>query len=201
MSGYSYAESPDPYCYEGTTVLINKLNIRDGAKLSDTERRVTSAKELGLIKNPIRGRYGFTHFKNIHKHLFQDLYEWAGVPRTAGFISKGDSIFCVADHIDSYANQIFGRLAAEKKLKNLSHDAFCLRLAYYASELNVLHPFREGNGRTTRTFLQQLAAQAGYRIYWQLTTREELLHADIAAFNVQLESLTAIYSRIVKPLN
>ena len=198
MSGYSYEQSPDPYCYEGTDILINKLNIRNKITLADVERKVTSAKELELIKTPIRGRFGFAHIKNIHKYLFNDLYDWAGIPRSAGFISKGGNIFCVAHHINTYANQIFIKLASENKLRGLPHEEFCARIAYYASELNILHPFREGNGRTTRAFLQQLSMQAGYRIHWQLTNRTELLLADIAAFNLQLAPLISIYEKIVK---
>lgn len=204
---YKYAQNPDPYCYKGTAVLINILGIRDADLLAERERKITIARELELLKNPINGHFGFAHFKNIHKYIFQDLYDWAGEPRSARFLTersmftKGDTLFCLPERIDSYAAQIFNKLKQENRLRNMEHSHFCERLVYYASELNALHPFREGNGRTTRTFLGQLAYRAGYTINWGLANKDALLAADIQAFNKEYTSLINIYKQIITKKN
>jgi cell filamentation protein len=143
------------------------------------------------------GRFGFTHLKKIHKAIFGDLYEWAGQPRKHGFISKGQTIFCNAGFIDNEAKRIFNELAFDHKLRNLDFSQFVDRLVYYSSEINVLHPFREGNGRTLREFIRQLAAINGYSIRWQLVPPDVLLKADINAFYKQYNPLKNAYSRIL----
>lgn len=81
-------------------------------------------------------------------------------------------------------------------LCRLDKQAFIQRLAYFSGELNALHPFREGNGRTLRIF-QQLAAHAGYELSYYEADEEGLLNADIAAFSGDLAPLVAILERIV----
>ena len=69
-------------CYEGTSCLINKLGIRDDKQLTIVESHITLAKISILQKNPIDGNFDFEHYKSIHKFIFEDLYDWAGIPRT-----------------------------------------------------------------------------------------------------------------------
>ena len=80
--------SADPYLIPGTDTLRNKAGITDRATLDNFEREVTTARSFELIANPIDGNLDYDHLKDIHQHLFQDVYEWAGKPRTIG-ISKG----------------------------------------------------------------------------------------------------------------
>jgi cell filamentation protein len=126
------------------------------------ERRFTAGRLVELSNAPIRGRYGFTHLRKIHAYIFQDMYEWAGKPRQAGFLSKDGTIFCRDEHIDSQAVDLFGKLQAEKFLRGLNKQKFVERLAYFMGEVNALHPFREGNGRTCREFFRELSLSARY---------------------------------------
>lgn len=88
---YEY-ETDSDYCYPGTYVLKNKLNITDENELRSAERSITSLRTAQLIQNPIEGKLDFNYLKNIHKFIFGDIYEWAGTVRTVN-IAKGNS-FC-----------------------------------------------------------------------------------------------------------
>ena len=197
MSKYTYNAQPDPYCYPNSNVLINIFGIKNAAELDAVERELTLNRLGEFLHKPVSGRFGFTHLKKIHKAIFGDLYEWAGQPRKHGFISKGQTIFCNAGFIDNEAKRIFDELASDNKLRNLDFNQFVDRLVYYSSEINVLHPFREGNGRTLREFIRQLAAINGYSIRWQLVPPDVLLKADINAFYKQYDPLKSAYSQIL----
>ena len=136
------------YCYPDTDVLINKLDIRDLDKLHIFERKLTM---LRLLEKPINGKFDFKHLQAIHAYIFQDVYGWAGKVRTVD-IAKGN-MFCNVRFISSQADVIFSGLKEEHYLAGLDEDMFIKRLAYYFSEINALHPFREGNGRSTRLWL------------------------------------------------
>lgn len=117
----------------------------------------------------------------IHRHLFGDIYPWAGQIRSVD-ISKGETRFASHEQIESYAPKITGPLAREQFLQNLDPQEFSERAGYYLGELNVLHPFREGNGRAIREFVGQLARVAGYSIDWTSTERSEMTQASIEAY-------------------
>ena len=134
------------YCYPGSNVLMNKFNIRDADKLQEIERRISYANIVYLGDNPLKGVLDFKYLQKIHKYIFGDIYGWAGRIRGGKFFSKGNTVFCVADMIPAYAENIFGTLRAEKWLRGLEKEDFINRLAYYMGEVNALHPFREGNG-------------------------------------------------------
>ncbi|MDR2601161.1 MAG: Fic family protein [Spirochaetaceae bacterium] len=95
------------------------------------------------------------------------------------FLSKGNSIFCRGQYIIENANRIFGNIFGEKYLHGLSKSNFIERMAYYMGEVNALHPFREGNGRTAREFFRQLSLNANYILDFSKIEKEELLEADI----------------------
>jgi len=198
MSKYSYNATPDPYCYPCSDVLINRFGIKDAAELEAVERELTLNRLGELLHKPVSGRFGFAHLRSIHKAIFSDLYQWAGKPREHGFISKGQTIFCNAGFIEQEAKRIFSELVlVDNKLRGFEFTHFIERLAYYSSEINALHPFREGNGRTLREFVRQLAAVNGFFIRWQLVPPEELLKADINAFYKQYTPLISVYNQIL----
>ena len=93
---YSYEES-DPYCYPDSKVLINKLGIRNTKLHYEAEREITCFKLLELHEEPINGRFGSAHLCAIHKFIFCDIYNWAGMPRTGGFLFKAEHCSCRAD--------------------------------------------------------------------------------------------------------
>jgi cell filamentation protein len=193
MEKYEYSyHGIESYCYPDTDILINKLDIRDDEQLSKAERDITRLKLLKFFSSPVPEKYDFSLLCNIHKCIFEDIYDWAGKIRRGDFLAKGNSIFCRGSLILSNADTIFGNLAKEKYLCNLSKQTFVSRLAYYMGEVNALHPFREGNGRTTREFFRQLALHAHYLLDFSNTQKEDLLTADVNAFNGIYDDLIAI---------
>ena len=166
------------YCYEGTNILVNKLNIKDSEELESYETSVVSLKLMALNKKGITGNFDVAHFVSIHKFLFEDIYNFAGLFRTEN-IAKDYFQFAEWEYIESELERLLSELKSENYLVGLSKEQFASRLAYYWAELNVLHPFREGNGRTTREFLRQLSLKNGYILNLYKVNSQELLNASI----------------------
>jgi len=146
------------------------------------ERLVSGARHLQLFEGPIEGgRLSLGYFQAIHKHLFQDIYSWAGEIRTED-IAKNGTPFCSTHRIKPYMGDLFTKLRDENFLKGLGIDQFAKRLAFYASEINAVHPFREGNGRSTREFIRCLAHEAGYIIDYSLVHKNILFKAFVDSF-------------------
>jgi cell filamentation protein len=143
MSRY---DADDTYCITGTSVLKNKAGITDQKLLDEFEADFTAIRLLELAQTPVIGVFDLEHLCKIHEYLFQDVYDWAGKTRSVDIV-RGDSRFCNVRHIDSYSDNVFCELAAENYLLNLAPSDFARRLAHYLSEINAIHPFREGNGR------------------------------------------------------
>ena len=149
------------YCYPPSyTVLRNKLNIRDPLELDRVERRLVSARSTGGVP---AGEFDLAHLRAVHRHLFQDIYDWAGQVRTVE-ISKGGSQFQFCRFIDTGMNDVHRRLIASNFLKGLSHEIFASEAGVIIGDINHIHPFREGNGRVQMIYLRQLAAQAGHAL-------------------------------------
>lgn len=172
----------DPYLIPGTDTLRNLSGYADPDELRQFEYEATYGRLTLLADRPIPGTYDLAHLRAFHRFIFQDVYDWAGELRTVN-IAKGGTLFAVADAIVPYANDLFARLAAENLLVGLNHSAFVARAAHYLAEINALHPFREGNGRTKRAFLHQLAENAGWNIDWDTITADQNINASIAAMN------------------
>jgi len=194
---YHYNKWADIYCYPNTNILINKFDIRNPNDLIITEREITSLKILEAEKNPINGMFGLKHLQNIHKFIFGDIYDWAGQIREGDFLIKGESIFCRAMFIESMADEIHKKLKNEKYLRNLDKNLFISRLAYYMGEINALHPFREGNGRTQRLYFRYLCVKAGYNLEFHGIDKKTPINADIAAFNREYKPLIEVLDRAV----
>lgn len=188
----------DPYCYSNSRVLKNKLNIHNPDKLQEAERRLSKYREIELLNDGIKGRFDFEHLRAIHRYLFQDVYDWAGEVRTVD-IAKGN-LFCRCFAIESEAERIFTELKQEKYLKNLKAGGIAKRLAYYLAEINALHPFREGNGRTQREFIRQLAYQNGYFLSYAGITPEEMIKASKASFSLDYSLLEEVILNHLQPL-
>ncbi len=166
------------YCYEGTNTLVNKLDIKDSKLLEEYEKSTVALKLLSLEKQGISGNFDMTHFSNIHKFLFDEIYLFAGLFRTEN-IAKDNFRFAEWEYIESELNKLLDNLKNENYLQNLDKHSLAERLAYYTAELNVLHPFREGNGRTTREFIRQLALKNNYYLNFNLVSSTKLLNASI----------------------
>lgn len=191
---YKYDCKEDPYVYPGTTVLKNKFGIKDSKLLSTLERQITETKVLSLSRADsefLNGDFDLKHLCAIHKFLFGDIYEWAGELRKEGFISKGESIFCFAPLIESYADTIFGKMRLET-FSEMNRAECAQKMAYYLSEVNALHPFREGNGRATRMFFEALAFKHGWQLSLFKMPHKALQKAMIQSMNESLEPLSQL---------
>ncbi|TAA73508.1 Fic/DOC family protein [Planococcus salinarum] len=196
MSRYKHSSM---YCYPGSDVLINHFSIKDDSTLKELETvySLFRLSELKLKKpaDPV----DLAAFMEIHRSILQDVYPFAGQLRQE-MISKGSSSFAHPDHIEGELHRIFNELAEENYLKDLPREAMVKRLAHYLAELNALHPFREGNGRTVREFARQLTADAGYQLDWEKIARPaEIINAFVDSFNATNDRLEELLDEIIKP--
>lgn len=189
-----YESGPDPYCYPGTTVLKNRLGLQTQDKLDAFEALITA--QRGEEPLP-RGRLGYAHYRALHKHLFQDVFEWAGKIRTVR-IAKGNSMFCYPEHIDPEMRRLFARLSDDKFLRNLTPSAFARNAAHFLAELNAIHPFREGNGRTQLTYLTVLASAAGHPLALERIQPAAMLDAMVASFQADEAPLAALIEGLIQ---
>ncbi|MFS0783342.1 Fic/DOC family protein [Bacillus sp. 1P06AnD] len=171
--------------YPDTHVLINHFNVKDQDELDKLETGFTLKRLADLGKTPIEGNFDFKHLKDIHQYIFQDIYPFAGQTRNED-ISKGTFTFASHRFIEQAGQELFEKLKREKNLSHLDTQQFSMRAAYYMGEINVLHPFREGNGRTQREFIRELALDNGYIIDWSLIKKEHLLEASIRSITNEL---------------
>ena len=117
----------------------------------------------------------------IHRQLFQDIYAWAGMVRTVD-ISKG-TIFCLVQFIENQFAFLYRKLQKEKFLMDITdREEMSVRLAFYFAEINMIHPFREGNGRTQRVYIEQLCMKNGrFEIDFTEATKDEMIEASVAS--------------------
>lgn len=153
----------DPYALPNG-VLRNRLGITDPQMLTSAEADITRARLVMLSERRLPGAYDLSHLQAFHAAVFGDIYPWAGELRTVNIAKR--TPFCPARNLVSYAQEVFGRLASSNHLRDLPRQEFVMRLAELYGDLNVLHPFREGNGRAQRAFLSQLSTDAGYDLNW-----------------------------------
>ncbi|MDX8531364.1 Fic family protein [Mesorhizobium sp. VK25A] len=190
-----YAAEDDPLCYPGTTVLRNKLNIGDQNKLDEFELALFLTRADEEVP---AGNLDYDHYKAIHHHLFQDIYEWAGEVRAIR-IGKGGNWFCYPEYIDQEMRKIFSGLAEADYLCGLAIEDFAVRAAHSLAEINAVHPFREGNGRTQLTFLAMLMENAGFSFNADALERERVLDAMIESFAGDEMLLAELILDIGKP--
>lgn len=175
----------DPqYCYEGTNVLINKLGIKDSEELERVSGIITTACIADLEKKPLKGSFDLSHYQRIHKAIFQDIFDWAGETRNVNISKSEGHLFCLAENIPYFAEDVFKNLrralpSMREAVKTGDMDYVAEQFATFFGDLNALHPFREGNGRTERCFLRQLANELGLELDFDRISREEYLNASI----------------------
>lgn len=177
---YFYEDKGDTkYCYPGTNVLRNKLNIQDLDILHEAERDYSSIRQVELYKKGITGDFSLKHLCSIHRQLFQDIYSWAGELRTVD-ISKG-TIFCLVPFIEEQFAFLYRKLRKENFLKDITDQKeMAEKLAYYLGEINMIHPFREGNGRTQRIYIEQLCMNNGrFEIDFTEVSKEKMISASV----------------------
>ena len=179
VTRYEADEIEDPYSYRGTACLKNKLGLRDPIALQAFELEMSSVRSLEPLP---AGQFGPTHYRRVHRHLFQDVYRWAGRYRTIR-TGKGQNWFCLPQFIDAQMNRLFPSLKTPAFVAGNGAEAFVAAAAEFLSTLNAIHPFREGNGRSQLSFLHLIALRAGHPLRLENIQQEAFLDAMIRSFD------------------
>ena len=190
------------YFVEGGDTLENKFGILDPTELRETEEFYFSEAASDIIVNSEKLEvFDFDFLKKLHKKLFGEVYDFAGKIRTVN-ITKTDSDipFCFADFIETEADRIFKDLASKNYFRGYSLSDSSEALAKLSAELNALHPFREGNGRTIRLFLQLLARENGFILDYSLASHDEIIMADKAVFLGDSNLIEKLYKKILSEI-
>lgn len=194
----------DPYIDEEIGDLRNLLGARSSDELKKLEPQIVFANELEIESLNIPRTNDLSELLSLHKQLFHNVYDWAGQIRTVDIRKNADGAeyFLIVGKIKDAATFVFSELVKERCLKGLSQELFIERLAYFYDQLNYIHPFREGNGRTQRIFWTRIARDAGYEINWDQIVGEENDEASrLGAEEMDLSRLVAMFGKIVKPLD
>lgn len=179
----------DPYCYPDSYLLINKLNVTDASSLEAAEQALTSlaADEIEFCLPP----YDLPFMQQLHRQLFTDVYAWAGEVRT-GDIAKGNTLFCTVPRIRPEADKFFAALAQRDWLAGSSRRELIDALAEVIGDLNMIHPFREGNGRTLRLWCDHLIINAGFEVDWEPVERDPWMQASIEASLCEYQTMKTV---------
>lgn len=194
----------DPYFDESIGELRNLLNVKSSEELKKLEPQIVFANELELESIQILRTNNLDEILSIHKQLFKGVYDWAGKIRTVD-IRKNNAnaeYFLIVSKINDASNFVFTELAKENFLCNLDKTHFIKRLSHYYDQLNFIHPFREGNGRTQRIFWSRVAKDAGFDIDWDAVVGDENDQASrLASENNDLNKLEKMFRKIIKVLS
>ncbi len=189
------AYSLDPLqdgCYENSSVLINKFDIRDEKELGMMERNLTSyLMAQATIEIPFK-KVDFEFYKYLHEYIFGEIYDWAGTIRRVN-MSKMGTRFCPAEKIEERAKIIFDGLKAHNYLKDFIGEEFVNEFVDLYCALNYLHPFREGNGRIQRLFLLMLLRDMGKNIDFKNIDKDLLMIATIKSVSGDVFMLRNIF--------
>ena len=157
---YQYLDSDYIYTNPQNGVLRNLLGIENKNDLSFAETVTTTKRATELEANPIIVVSADSLF-DIHRYLFQDVYEWAGKQRTVEISKDGKQFFPIS-HFDNAIVYINSLITDYKRLDKGNKQKLADALALILDNVNFLHPFREGNGRAQREFLRLLALEKGW---------------------------------------
>lgn len=189
-----YGDGRDPYLYPGLNVMRNRLGIRQAERLAQAAYELTALRAATLPLGP--SARGLPHLCAIHRHLYQDVFDWAGEIREID-IYQGDTRFCHFAYIEKEGNALMQDLEDEAYLVGLNPEEFVARLSHYYCEINVLHPFRIGNGIAQRIFFEQLAIHAGYQLNWRDIDPEAWAQANQSGAMGDLSALQTIFGKVV----
>jgi cell filamentation protein len=190
----------DPYTQANGT-LKNRFGIVSQDLLSRVEANFTAVRLSLLEKQGPRGPFTFARLLATHQYIFQDVYSWAGQLRTTELYKAAHVYgplhqFVSVKELTLEAERIFSDLAKHKELKGLDRKTFCQQAAQLLCDINQLHPFREGNGRTQRAFLQVLAKEAGYELSFDVISRERMMKASIEGSEGDLGMMERMFLEI-----
>lgn len=180
----------DDYLLKHNLLEITSPEELEKAEVLAFSLRATKLEQAGVhsISMTMKG------FQDLHYYLFQDVYSFAGTFRDVQLM-KGNTRFCQAQFLDSYAMDLFRELNEEPAWEGL--DQAAARLAYFKSELNMLHPFREGNGRTVRMYLYAYAFSRNVEWAYETINREKYMQAVIQSVT-DLEGLRQLFKETIR---
>lgn len=158
-NSYKYIDPDFTYTDPSTGVLRNLQNITDPDVLQFVEAAAVTKRIQELYIKPIKIK-GIESLFEIHKHLFQDIYSWAGKKRIVEINKEGKQFFPTS-HFDFAFIYINKQITEYREIPKSDKYALARKLAEILDHINYLHPFREGNGRTQREFLRLLALEKG----------------------------------------
>jgi fido (protein-threonine AMPylation protein) len=192
----------DPYIDPQSGILRNKFGFTDQVSLDREEADVVAVRSIILQDNPLKGNFDSQHLRCIHEYLFQDVYEWAGQFRTIS-MAKADyacggrvTHFTPPELIEGELGVTFEALARDGFFKGLRRRDFARKIALLFSEINRIHPFREGNGRAQRQFVRQLSNGVGYKLHFEVVSRERLVQASILSANGDTDMMVRLMDEI-----
>lgn len=171
------SEFVDPYIDPETGILRNLVGATTYQELREAEGNIVTLAEISLEGVP--HTVDLSELRTIHKNLFDKIYDWAGELRIVDIRKGSEEYFLGYRHLETGATFVFEELSRENYLNGLNRENFVRRLAYFYEQLNFIHPFREGNGRTQRIFWQRVAEKAGYGIDWGKVIGAELNEASL----------------------
>jgi cell filamentation protein len=188
------ASAKTPIATSAPPVLRNKLHIRDETTLSEAEQQLSAIAADNVEFSP--PPYNLAYLQTIHRTLFSDLFEWAGELRTVG-MSKQATRFCQPGYMAAEAKKIFAHMAAANWFEGMSRADLIVAVADSYSDINVIHPFREGNGRAQRILFEHLITNAGFEISWWEVEKDEWIDANIAAYNCDLGPMERVFEKCI----
>lgn len=179
----------DPYLYECEPILKNKLNIHNKELLENAEADYVVYRLKDLAFNPLSGNYHTEHLLQMHQFIFQDIYEWAGQPRTISIYKEEDVLgglsieYSEPSDIVNDIHRVLGDMRL-KKWTHMSQTQLANEFSDSLANLWRIHPFREGNTRTTITFCCQFADEMGFRINRKLFEENSIyVRTALVAYN------------------
>lgn len=187
--GDYWSSDSDPYIDPATGILKNIPNLATAAQLEAFEEVVFQAHFLEATQYAEScTSYSLDDWKTLHAICFADIYAWAGDLRTVR-LKKGRTIFAYPENIESYAAEQFQELNEDMSAGRLTLE----RCAHYYGELNVLHPFREGNGRTQRILFAAILKRIGYQTHYERLESGPMIEALIENYHGRNERLEELF--------
>lgn len=190
----------DPYIDDSIGDLRNLIGATSPKELMEREAQLVFANELDLYESAIPRTNDLAEVCAIHKHLFGNIYDWAGQIRTVDIRKNedGSDFFLIVSKITAASHYVFTEFSSEDALVGLGRTDFIKRIAYYYDQLNYIHPFREGNGRTQRIFWSRVARDAGFKVSWDKIIGDENNNASrIATNTMDLSKLITMFDKII----
>lgn len=194
MNSDKYGDGPDPYTYPDSQVLINRFDITDDGQFIEMEKDFSELAIMEIEFSP--PPYDLRYWCSLHQTLFGDIYYWAGELRTID-IAKGTIRFRNINRIAPETNRLFNQLAQENYLVGLPYHSLIAKLAEYYSDLNVIHPFREGNGRAQRLLFEHIVINCGFKISFESVSPDEWIQANIDGYNCRYQTMTELFARCI----